>query len=207
MFNRNKKGFTLIELLVVIAIIGLLSTLAVIATDKAREKARDAARIADLNAFDAAIGLYFEYNGLPPKVNTGETVGDGDDVYANWSEFSTALANYIKGEPPNDPFSVRGPEYGYAYCADTSNYILAAVFENSTDIRNDVDAAVVVGGGVGQYAAVNCIYSGKSGGSYLANGGVTAIDCGDGSGDGIDAAGVSSDRTGSTFCLGYTNTQ
>ena len=219
MFKRNKKarriggfvrgdGFTLIELLTVIAIVGLLSTLVIISTDRAREKARDAARVADLNSFDAAIELYFEYNGLPPKVDVGETVGDGDDLYANWSELSAALAGYIKGEPPNDPFAVRGPEYGYAYCADASNYILAAVLEVATDVRNDVDAAVAVGGGVGQYAAANCVYSGKEiGGSYLVNGGVAAIDCGDGAAAGIDAAGVGSDRTGSTFCLGYTNTQ
>ena len=37
--------------------------------------------------------------------------------------------------------------------------------------------------------------------------GVAAIDCGDGAAAGIDAAGVGSDRTGRTFCLGYTNTQ
>ena len=40
---RNKKGFTLVELLVVIAIIGILSTVAVVNLNSAREKARIAA--------------------------------------------------------------------------------------------------------------------------------------------------------------------
>ncbi|PIW79613.1 MAG: pilus assembly protein, partial [Parcubacteria group bacterium CG_4_8_14_3_um_filter_48_16] len=55
----NKKGFTLIELLVVIAIIGLLSTLAVVALNNARLKARDAKRIADIKQIQTALELYY----------------------------------------------------------------------------------------------------------------------------------------------------
>ena len=40
---KNKKGFTLVELLVVIAIIGILSTVAVVNLNEARNKAKEAA--------------------------------------------------------------------------------------------------------------------------------------------------------------------
>ncbi|MFA6307866.1 MAG: type II secretion system protein [Patescibacteria group bacterium] len=40
---KNNKGFTLVELLVVIAIIGILSTVAVVNLNSARDKARTAA--------------------------------------------------------------------------------------------------------------------------------------------------------------------
>ena len=40
---KNKKGFTLVELLVVIAIIGILSTVAVVNLNMARDKAKEGA--------------------------------------------------------------------------------------------------------------------------------------------------------------------
>lgn len=59
MQKLNKKGFTLIELLVVIAIIGLLSTLAVVALNSARQKSRDSKRVADIKQIQTALELYF----------------------------------------------------------------------------------------------------------------------------------------------------
>ncbi len=67
MVKSNKKGFTLIELLVVIAIIGLLSTLAVVALNSARQKSRDSKRVADIKQVQTALELYFadSTNGYP----------------------------------------------------------------------------------------------------------------------------------------------
>ena len=46
LFLQKKTGFTLVELLVVIAIIGILSSVAVVNLNSARDKAREAAIIA-----------------------------------------------------------------------------------------------------------------------------------------------------------------
>src|SRR3989344_7249210 len=54
---KNQKGFTLIELLVVIAIIGLLSTIAVVAMNGARAKARDAKRISDIKQMSTILDI------------------------------------------------------------------------------------------------------------------------------------------------------
>ncbi len=52
-------GFTLVELLIVIAIIGVLATVAFLALNRTRGKARDAKRISDVRQVQSALELYF----------------------------------------------------------------------------------------------------------------------------------------------------
>ncbi|MBU4331510.1 prepilin-type N-terminal cleavage/methylation domain-containing protein [Patescibacteria group bacterium] len=96
---RKNKGFTLIELLVVIAIIGLLSTLAVVALNSARQKSRDAKRVADIKQIQTALELYYNDNngypvlaaeaappvmaGIMAAVPTAPTPNDGSCTAAN----------------------------------------------------------------------------------------------------------------------------
>ena len=70
-----RKGFTLIELLVVIAIIALLSTLAVVALNNARQKSRDAKRVADVKQVQTALELYFADQNAYPTAATAVDLG------------------------------------------------------------------------------------------------------------------------------------
>ena len=65
-----KQGFTLIELLVVIAIISILSVTVLTSLNSARERAQDAARVAELHQIKLALDLYYEDNGVYPDDNT-----------------------------------------------------------------------------------------------------------------------------------------
>lgn len=80
----NRKGFTLIELLIVIAIIGILSSLAIVSLNSARNKAKDAQIKSDLSQFRTYMTVTYpngEYDSVLPDTN-----GDVVDVTAD--EFS-----------------------------------------------------------------------------------------------------------------------
>jgi prepilin-type N-terminal cleavage/methylation domain-containing protein len=67
------KGFTLVELLVVIAIIGLLSTVAVVATNSSRDKARYVRVLGDVTQIAKAAEVYYSTSttGYPADLGTG----------------------------------------------------------------------------------------------------------------------------------------
>jgi len=122
---KNNKGFTLIELLVVIAIIGLLSTLAVVALNSARQKSRDSKRVADMKQVQTALELYFaDENGYP---DDSGTLGAGDfqklcdDAADGWVSSATACTTTYMGLVPSAPTPADGT------CDATNNpYIYTA---------------------------------------------------------------------------------
>jgi prepilin-type N-terminal cleavage/methylation domain-containing protein len=61
---KNQKGFTLVELLVVIAIIAVLSAVAVVNLNSARNKGVDASRQANMSALPAAAEIWYDDNNL-----------------------------------------------------------------------------------------------------------------------------------------------
>src|SRR4051812_30965298 len=78
--RKEAAGFTLIELLVVIAIIGVLAAVVLVSLNSARQKSRNARRLADVRQLMTALELFYNDNSrypLPVAVTSaGPTVGD-----------------------------------------------------------------------------------------------------------------------------------
>jgi|SRR5579872_891826 len=79
MFRKKlgSKGFTLIELLVVIAIIGLLASVVLLALNSARQKSRDAKRVADIRQLITALEVYYNDNTSYPTQATAAIAATG----------------------------------------------------------------------------------------------------------------------------------
>jgi general secretion pathway protein G len=122
---KKQKGFTLIELLVVIAIIGLLSTLAVVALNNARQKSRDAKRISDIKQIQTALELYYnDANGYPA---TADVTEGGDITYSG-----TTYMNIIPSNPdPVDGCTV-GTDYTYTQTSSGASYTLVYCLGGAT---------------------------------------------------------------------------
>ena len=123
--GRKRSGFTLIELLVVIAIIGILSAVVLASLNTARQKARDAKRIADVKQVQLALELYFDDSG---------------------NAYPATLAPLRPDYIPVIPLDPNGSAYSYAALLVSGNctdYHLGATLENANNpvLANDSDAA------------------------------------------------------------------
>ncbi|MCK9438680.1 MAG: FISUMP domain-containing protein [Patescibacteria group bacterium] len=126
---RNRKAFTLIELLVVIAIIGILATLAVVALQQARSRARDSKRVADVKQTQTALELFFNEQGRYPTVeewNSGTLI--------------TSSGEMLMIDIPSAPYPADGVcdasqnDFYYQVSEDYSTYTLSFCLGN--DISN-----------------------------------------------------------------------
>jgi general secretion pathway protein G len=129
--QNKQKGFTLIELLVVIAIIGLLSTLAVVALNSARQKSRDSKRVADIKQIQTALELYYaDNNGYPAMASATEIGLASTRTLCGTGTFSSSCSGttYMglvpaKASPNDGSCSVADNQYMYTSAA-TSSYTI-----------------------------------------------------------------------------------
>lgn len=132
MRNRTQKGFTLIELLVVIAIIGLLSTLAVVALNSARQKSRDSKRVSDVKQVQTALELYFadknEYPAAATAVELGVEAQHKALCTGGFSDACTSGQTVYMGLVPETATPADGTcgaDNKYMYTSDGTTYDLA----------------------------------------------------------------------------------
>jgi len=133
MIIQSKKGFTLIELLVVIAIIGILSTLAVVSLNNAREKSRDAKRVSDVKQVQTALELYFaDNNGYP--AGTAIVLGGAAAQTLSSAGFTasgSATGTTYMGQVPSNP-SPGGADYAYTQTSSGVSYTFGFTLEGQT---------------------------------------------------------------------------
>jgi prepilin-type N-terminal cleavage/methylation domain-containing protein len=122
--NKKINGFSLIELLVAIAIIGLLVTGAIAGLNIARQKARDARRIQDVNQIKKALSLYLiSDNAFPIALST--TTLTGSDAVSLELIAAEAFSSI-----PSDPLPIY--TYDYISNADGTDYTLSFCLETDT---------------------------------------------------------------------------
>jgi len=118
---QKHKGFTLIELLVVIAIIGLLSTLAVVSLNSARQKSRDAKRVADVKQIQTALELFFQdQNGYPGETAASVLGGTNYACLDATSFTATGCSSPYMGLVPSAPTPPSGNTYTYSAWTDSA---------------------------------------------------------------------------------------
>ena len=151
-FSNHSRGFTLIELLVVIAIIGILSSVVLASLGTAREKARDAARISDVQNVSKALELYFDLAQSYPENETG--VADANQL-SGPTGTAALVPTYIPILPVDSLGGVRAAELQYLYeglddtGADCStggcpSYALGATLERADNSVFDSDSGDLV---------------------------------------------------------------
>lgn len=119
-FTKSYRGFTLIELLVVIAIIGILSSIVLASLNTARQKSRDARRVADIKQLQLAMQLYYDASSTYPTA------------------LSELVPTYI-ATVPTDP--VAQAAYGYERLSSGASYAICANLEDGDNqaLNSDQD--------------------------------------------------------------------
>lgn len=116
-----RRGFTLIELLVVISIMGFLATIVLTSVQKARNNARDTARVAEIIQIQKAIQLFRGANDRFPNVSGANCPVGWDTGWPNQPNgFIDELGSYFSAVPIDEYASTGGCTDGYRYIRCTA---------------------------------------------------------------------------------------
>lgn len=156
MKKHLQSGFTLIELLVVISIIGILASVVLAGLATAREKARDAARMASIKQIETALYLYRDTKGNWMTTGSGcGSSGNGNGwfnyVYPGYSTMAQCLvdadaASALITDPSGavqsspDPESANSAFMKYTCSTNNTTYLMAKMesIPQSTTVTDSV---------------------------------------------------------------------
>lgn len=124
--GKKQRGFTLIELLVVIAIIGILASVVLASLGSARDKAKDAARKAEIKQLKTAIEMYYLNNGSYPNYGSANI---GYPINTALSPF--LVSTYISQISP--ALIADGDQYVYG--TNGSSYGIHVTLENGVQCK------------------------------------------------------------------------
>lgn len=137
---KKRDGLTFIEGLVIAGIVGLMGTLAAIALDSARERARDAKRLADIVRLQSALELYFNDVNAYPIAVEAVVLGVNGTSCLTKDGFSTTCLNdehpYLSPVPSTPQAGLKemvvcgGSENAYCYAGTEDVYRIEFELEN-----------------------------------------------------------------------------
>lgn len=112
----NKKGFTLIELLVVIAIIGILSSIAIVYLNDARNKANDAKVISNVTTISTQVEVDRAGNTTPSTGTIDPMINKlGSHPCAGTWSYSIGASSVVV-------YSSLCTDNAVYYCADSNSF-------------------------------------------------------------------------------------
>lgn len=136
----NRKGFTLIELLVVIAIIGMLSSLAVVSLNTARNKAKDAQIQSDLSQFRTYMTVTYtsgDYSSVDILPNNDQSANEFSLTTPTLTHPDSSL-NYTIYANANDwaAYGSLIADSDNAFCVDSAGNAKAITDAQATALTN-----------------------------------------------------------------------
>ena len=109
---KKSRGFTVLELTITMSIVTIILVAMLMGLNNVTKRARDAQRLADMQAIRQALEMFYRDNGRYPGI-THEGIPDQGQFIGIGNNIDTFLAPYLE-RVPRDPIH-DGVNYYYAY--------------------------------------------------------------------------------------------